>query len=71
MRGHFEPGETVNYDFEPITLDAASLRSADGPLLLRGGAVLVRWSASADDAVEFERYLSERVGLLTDPPEGA
>jgi hypothetical protein len=71
MRGHFEPGETVNYDYEPITLDAASLRSAEGPLVLREGAVLVRWSASADDAVDFERYLSERVGLLTDPPEGA
>lgn len=71
MRGHFSPGETVNYDYEPIFLDAASLRSSDGPVRLSDGAVTVRWSASADGSVDFERYVTERVGLLTDPPESA
>lgn len=72
-RGPFADGETVNYDAPPIDLDPAVLRGATGPLLLRGGQVLVRWSAAADDssAVPFERYLAERADLLLHPPERA
>ncbi|WP_431278720.1 hypothetical protein [Leifsonia poae] len=71
QRGHFEHGETVNYDAEPIAQDAVSLRESTGPLILRDGRVLVKWSPSAEGTVDFEAYLPERVGLLTDPPQGA
>lgn len=73
VKGGFALGDTVNYDAVPIPLDAEHLRSGDGPLLLREGRVLVRWSASAPDdaAVELRQYLQDRVGLLIDPPAGA
>ena len=73
QRGHFAPGATVNYDAEPIELTAAALRSTGGPLFVRDGRALVRWSPTATDAdaVEFARYLAERVDLLVSPPEGA
>ena len=72
-RGHFAPGDTVNFDAAPIDLDADALRASRGPLLLRDGRVLVRWSAAvADaDARDFVPYLTERVDLLAHPPEGA
>ncbi|HEY0375013.1 MAG TPA: hypothetical protein VGC94_09470 [Amnibacterium sp.] len=73
FRGPFARGETVHYDAEPLPLDAATLRTGPGPLLLRDGQVLVRWSASLGDdaAAPFEPYLRERVDLLLHPPEGA
>lgn len=71
MRGHFAPGETVNYDYEPIVLTPEGLRSAAGPLRLRDGVITVKWSPSAGGVTDIESYLDERVGLLTDPPEGA
>ena len=40
-------------------------------VLLRDGRVLVRWSATAAQHVDFADYLAERVDLLTNPPEGA
>lgn len=72
-RGPFAEGETVDYDADPITLDAAALRETDGPLFVREGRALVRWSASADDAsaAPFDRYLAERADLLLHPPERA
>jgi hypothetical protein len=71
MRGHFPAGETINYDTAPIFLDANALAASAGPLLLRDGRALVRWSPTVDGTVEFDAYLRERVGLLTDPPQGA
>ncbi|HEV7184469.1 MAG TPA: hypothetical protein VGN33_08220 [Leifsonia sp.] len=71
IRGHFAAGETVNYDAVPIELDAPSLRASAGPLLLRGGHALVKWSPTAAGTVDFATYLADRVGLLTDPPQGA
>jgi hypothetical protein len=72
-RGPFAEGETVNYDAEAVPLEPDALRQSTGPLLLRDGRVLVRWSASADDsaAAPFERYLAERADLLLHPPERA
>ncbi len=72
FRGPFAPGETVNYDTTPIPLDADALRASPGPLLLRDGRLLVRWSASLGDdaAADFEPYLLERADLLLHPPEG-
>ncbi|GAA1441904.1 hypothetical protein GCM10009617_12500 [Leifsonia poae] len=73
QRGHFASGATVNYDTEVIDLDAEGLRSTAGPLFLRNGRALVRWSPTATDAdaVDFARYLAERVELLVSPPQGA
>jgi len=72
-RGGFRDGETVNFDAPRIPLDAALLHAADGPLFLRDGEALVRWSPAAGDAGArpFAGYLSERVDLLAHPPEGA
>ena len=71
FRGPFPAGSTVNVDAPPIELSPDGLR--DGPLLLRDGRVLVRWSLSAGDgaARDLEAYLGERVALLLDPPQGA
>ena len=73
FRGPFARGETVNHDAVPIPLEVEALRTARGPLLLRDGQVLVRWSASLGDdaATPFVPYLTERVELLLHPPEGA
>ncbi len=72
-RGHFAEGETVDFDAEVVELEAESLRTSRGPLFLRDGRALVRWSASVSDAdaVDFHAYLAERVDLLLNPPEGA
>lgn len=76
-RGHFRDGETVNFDAEPVTLEAESLRAAAtsgrGPLFLRDGRVLVRWSSSVSDADARDAvdYLRERADLLAHPPQGA
>jgi hypothetical protein len=72
-RGRIPKGETVNFDAAPISLDPEALAASSGPLLLREGRVLVRWSASATeaDAREVRSYLDERVDLLAHPPEGA
>jgi hypothetical protein len=73
FRGPFPRGATVNYDAAPIRLEPDALRSGSGPLLLRNGQVLVRWSASLGDdaAAPFAPYLTERVELLLHPPQGA
>lgn len=73
FRGPFARGETVNYDAVPIRLEPAALQEGPGPLLLRDGQVLVRWSVSLPDdaAAPFAPYLTERVELLLHPPDGA
>lgn len=73
QRGGFRGGETVNFDAAPIELDATALRNSRGPLFLRDGHPLVRWSAAASDADarDFDGYLAERVDLLAHPPDGA
>jgi hypothetical protein len=73
FRAKFAPGETVNFNAPPIEPDPLSLQSATGPLFVRDGRALVRWSptASDDSAVELEAYLADRVSLLVDPPQGA
>jgi hypothetical protein len=75
QRGHFADGETVNFDARVIELTAQALgrSGTSGPLFLRDGHVLVRWSAAASDdgARAFADYVGERVDLLAHPPEGA
>ena len=73
QRGGFRDGETVNFGAEPIPLEVEALRDSTGPLFVRDGRALVRWSAAAGDeaATGFAAYLAERVDLLAHPPEGA
>src|SRR4051794_5266712 len=61
FRGPFTRGETVDYDTVPIRLEVDALRASTGPLLLRDGRLLVRWSASLGDdaAADFAPYLTE------------
>ena len=70
-RGPFPEGSTVHFGAPVIELTA--LEGATGPLLLRDGRVVVRWSLSAGDdaARDLEPYLAERISLLLDPPQGA
>jgi hypothetical protein len=76
-RGHFRDGEPVNFDADPVALDVVALQEAAetrrGPLFLREGRLLVRWSAAVADADAREAlpYLAERVELLAHPPQGA
>lgn len=70
-RGHFEPGESVNFDAAPIALDE-SLVGASGSLTVENGQALVRWNtADPDVTTDFDAYLADRVALLVDPPAGA
>ncbi|MFC5500986.1 hypothetical protein ACFPJ4_01895 [Lysinimonas soli] len=64
------PGETVDFDAAPIELDADT---PGGPVVRVGDELRVSWngSRSLDSLVPFGRYLTERVELLADPPEGA
>lgn len=71
LKGPFAHGETINFNAVVIETDAEGLRSASGPLFVRGNQALVRWSPTATMATAFSAYLNERVNLQIDPPEGA
>lgn len=80
LRAGFPPGETVNFDAEPIELDAALAGSVQhlgagplilGPLIMTGEGVQVRWSPTSTALAPFDAYLAERVELLAEPPPGA
>ena len=68
-KGHFAPGDTVNHGALPIPLDG-SLVGSDGVLTVADGVPLVRWSAAAGATVPLADYLTDRVGLLVEPPRG-
>lgn len=71
-KGHFRAGDTVNHGARPIPVDA-TLADAVGPVFVRDGTVLVRWSPTAGDdaAIPLADYLADRVELLVHPPQGA
>lgn len=76
LRGGYPIGTPVNYDaiLIPLPLTPEDLSPGeDGPVGIRDGELRVRWrpGASLDGAPTLAAYLSERVGLLTDPPLGA
>ncbi|MFD2674200.1 hypothetical protein [Gulosibacter bifidus] len=75
IRGGYAEGTVVHYDCREIT--AASLQQAsaagdaspadgDQPVVLRGQAIYVRWSAhcAIENAVPLEQYLAERLELI-------
>ncbi len=72
VKGGIPEGDTVNFEARPVDLDELARDGASGPLVLDGGAVLVRWSPSQPDALTpLERYLADRGELLGRPPDGS
>jgi hypothetical protein len=69
-RGGFAEGEVVHVGWRMLDLDAVERGEASGPLALRDGIPNVRWSASGA-YMPLQGYVTERVGLLLDPPAGA
>ncbi|KQO60358.1 hypothetical protein ASF23_14140 [Curtobacterium sp. Leaf261] len=72
-KGHFPSGETVNHGAVPIPLDETLAADTHGPLFIRDGVPVVRWSPTAgnDGAIPLQDYLADRVELLVHPPQGA
>lgn len=71
-RGPFPEGEVVNFGYTPLALDTAALKAGSGPLSVRDGVVMVRWS-DGDETLGIRPladYLADRVGLLVDGPIG-
>lgn len=60
-------GETLNYDAEPIPLDAGA-PDAPGPVIRTPDGIFVRWNPAAIELVPFAAYLHERTELLTGIP---
>nr|WP_255499204.1 hypothetical protein [Leucobacter sp. cx-169] len=75
LRGGYPVGTIVHFDAEALPSDDAGLAvlGDDSPVGLHDGVPRVRWRAGMPLASsgEFERYVSERVGLLVEPPLGA
>lgn len=69
-RGGFAEGATVHVGWQELELDAVARGAASGPLVLRDGDLVVRWSA-AGAPMPLDAYLGERVDLLRHPPPGA
>lgn len=65
FRSGFQHGEVVHFDVSPIDWRTAPL-PPDGPLLVRDGAVWVRWSRNAANVEprEFSSYLREQLDLF-------
>jgi hypothetical protein len=63
-RGNFPRGEVVNYDWQPIALDAASLSSGTQRVSIENGAVFVRFGDGELSTAPLERYLDDRVRIL-------
>lgn len=69
-RGGFPEGAVVHIDWQPVDLAALAHGAASGPLAVRDGVPVIRWSASADPR-SLDAYLAERVTLLLEPPTGS
>ncbi|MGN8553423.1 UNVERIFIED_CONTAM: glutaminase [Microbacterium sp. SLM126] len=69
-RGGFAEGASVHIGWRMLQPDAVDRGEASGPLALVDGVPSVRWSASGG-FVPLERYLDERIELLTHPTAGA
>lgn len=70
VRGDFEEGEIVHVGWTEIDVDAVGAGTASGPLLIRDGVPVVRWSA-AGAVMPLADFLEDRVALALDPPGGA
>jgi hypothetical protein len=72
-RGGFPVGSVVNFDAYRILLDTEALSDPRAPLFARGDHAFVRWreGATDDECVPFVRYMTERLELVLNPPQGA
>lgn len=61
-RGGFADGETVHIDWTPLDVAAVDAGGVSGPLSLRDGVPMVRWSASGQPR-PLADYLSEQLSL--------
>jgi hypothetical protein len=69
-RGGFAEGEAVHIGWRMLDLDAVGRGEASGPLTVRDGVPVVRWSASGAH-IPLAGYLTDRIDLLLHPPQGA
>jgi hypothetical protein len=67
-RGGFADGEAVHIAW--VAFDLALLGERSGPLAVRAGVPMVKWSASGG-YVPLAAYLDERIELLRHPPDRA
>lgn len=70
-RGPFRDGEVVNFDAEPVALDAESIQRRTTRLHLDDGELLVRWGGPGSTGIRFADYLCEQLDLVLHPPGGA
>lgn len=73
FRAGYPAGSIVNFGVTRIDFDDDALTAPTSPLFVRGRHMFVRWRSGAPDAeaVLFTDYLTERSGLLLNPPGGA
>jgi hypothetical protein len=69
-RGGFAEGEVVHIGWRELDLAAVDRGEASGPLAVRDGEVVVRWSHTGG-VVPLAGYLDERIELLRHPPQGS
>lgn len=63
-RGHFTPGDVVNYEQAEIPQDDASLTPSGDPLSFDGTRLLVRWGIGPGERRPLDAYLRDRADLL-------
>lgn len=69
-RGAFSEGDVVNFEYTPIDLDTAALRSGGQAVFLAGDDVdappLVRWDVHSGEpsVAPLESYLADRLALI-------
>ncbi|HCS61716.1 MAG TPA: glutaminase [Microbacterium sp.] len=62
LRGGFSEGEVVHVGWSAIDLDAVDAGVASGPLMLREGVPMVRWSGASYRPLE--GYVREQIELM-------
>lgn len=70
FRGGFPEGATVHVGWSVLDLSALARGEDAGPLAVRDGEALVRWSAGGGYQ-PLAAYLADRVALLRSPPPRA
>lgn len=63
VRGGFAPGTVVNVDHAELDLAALAAGRASGPLSVRDGQALIRWTQSGA-TMPLEAYLREKIDAL-------
>lgn len=63
-RGNFSRGEVINHGWQEIPLDSETLSAESRPLLIREGAVFVRFGDGELSVAPLETYLRDRIDIL-------